>query len=276
MKNNSDIYNARDVINRIEKQIVNEKPYGFLDRMKDAAVTAFGSDGASAQAQGSAITKKRATDLYNALKMWVGRKQLNPKNLTLDEISAFLKEFGFKDPTINDAANKAGVKSGTAAQGKQIDQMMINIATNIGADGQMPGTKGAGAPNAGAKQPAPKQNFPKSTDGVQLKPGDAVTYVNAKGKTQQSVVNSMLQTTDKQGDLQIQLKTGNATFAVDRQNIKSANGKPWAFDPATGQGKGSTPKANANQLIKSIQGMDKANQDALLKILQQSMKTQGA
>lgn len=276
MKNNSDIYNARDVINRIEKQIVNEKPYGFLDRMKDAAVTAFGSDGASAQAQGSAITKKRATDLYNALKMWVGRKQLNPKNLTLDEISAFLKEFGFKDPTINDAANKAGVKSGTAAQGKQIDQMMINIATNIGADGQMPGTKGAGAPNAGAKQSAPKQNFPKSTDGVQLKPGDAVTYVNAKGKTQQSVVNSMLQTTDKQGDLQIQLKTGNATFAVDRQNIKSANGKPWAFDPATGQGKGTTPKANANQLIKSIQGMDKANQDALLKILQQSMKTQGA
>ncbi len=280
MKYNSDIYNARNAIDRIEKQTLNEKPYGFLDRMKDAAVTAFGSDAASAQAQGSAITKKRATDLYNAMKMWVGRKQLNPKNLTLDEISSFLKEFGFKDPTIQDAANKSGIKSGVAAQGKQIDQMMINIASNIGADGQMPGTKGAGAPNAGAKQPAqqsaPKMNFPKSVDGVQLKPGDKVTYVNAKGKTQQSVVNSMLQTTDKQGDLQIQLKTGNATFAVDRQNIKSANGKPWAFDPATGKGKGSTPKANANQLIKSIQGMDKANQDALLKILQQSMKTQGA
>ena len=69
MKYNSDIYNARNAIDRIEKQTLNEKPYGFLDRMKDAAVTAFGSDAASAQAQGSAITKKRATDLYNAMKI---------------------------------------------------------------------------------------------------------------------------------------------------------------------------------------------------------------
>ena len=193
MKYNSDIYNARNAIDRIEKQTLNEKPYGFLDRMKDAAVTAFGSDAASAQAQGSAITKKRATDLYNAMKMWVGRKQLNPKNLTLDEISSFLKEFGFKDPTIQDAANKSGIKSGVAAQGKQIDQMMINIASNIGADGQMPGTKGAGAPNAGSPQPATNK-----------KPG------------------------------------------------------------------------KADQVIKTIQGMDKANQDALLKYLQQSLKSQGA
>ena len=64
--------------------------------------------------------------------------------------------------------------------------------------------------------------------------------------------------------------------AVEKSKIKSVNGKPWTLDPATGKGKGSTPKANANQLIKSIQGMDKPNQDALLKILQQSMKTQGA
>ena len=56
MKYNSDIYNARNAFDRIEKQTLNEKPYGFLDKMKDAAVTAFGSDAASAQAQGSAIT----------------------------------------------------------------------------------------------------------------------------------------------------------------------------------------------------------------------------
>ena len=283
MKYNSDIYNARNAIDRIEKQTLNEKPYGFLDRMKDAAVTAFGSDAASAQAQGSAITKKRATDLYNAMKMWVGRKQLNPKNLTLDEISSFLKEFGFKDPTIQDAANKSGIKSGVAAQGKQIDQMMINIASNIGADGQMPGTKGAGAPNAGAKQPAQQSSskieFPKSVDGVQLKVGDKVDYVNAQGKTMQSVVNGMLppaQDGPFKGKPLIQLKTRGATFGLEKSKIKSVNGKPWTLDPATGKGKGSTPKANANQLIKSIQGMDKANQDALLKILQQSMETQGA
>tara|TARA_B100001287_G_C22683386_1_gene531822 strand:+ start:1978 stop:2556 length:579 start_codon:yes stop_codon:yes gene_type:complete len=192
MKNNSDIYNARNAIDKIGKEKVEEAPYGFLDRMKDAAVTAFGNDAASAQAQGSAITKKRAADLYNAMKMWVGRKQLNPKNITLDEISAFLKEFGFKDPIIQDAAKKSGVKSGVAAQQKQIDSMLVAISSNIGADGQMPGTKGAGAPNAGSPQPATNK-----------KPG------------------------------------------------------------------------KADQVIKTIQGMDKANQDALLKYLQQSLK-QGA
>ena len=192
MKNNSDIYNARNAIDKIGKEKVEEAPYGFLDRMKDAAVTAFGNDAASAQAQGSAITKKRAADLYNAMKMWVGRKQLNPKNITLDEISAFLKEFGFKDPIIQDAAKKSGVKSGVAAQQKQIDNMLVAISSNIGADGQMPGTKGAGAPNAGSPQPATNK-----------KPG------------------------------------------------------------------------KADQVIKTIQGMDKANQDALLKYLQQSLK-QGA
>ena len=192
MKNNSDIYDARNAIDRIEKETIKEAPYGFLDRMKDAAVTAFGNDSASAQAQGSAITKKRAADLYNAMKMWVGRKQLNPKDITLDEISAFLKEFGFKDPMIQDAAKKSGVKSGVAAQQKQIDSMLVSISSNIGADGQMPGTKGAGAPNAGSPQPATNK-----------KPG------------------------------------------------------------------------KADQVIKTIQGMDKANQDALLKYLQQSLK-QGA
>ena len=189
MKNNSDIYKAREALHRIEKDTITEAPYGFLDRMKDAAVTAFGNDAASAQAQGSAITKKRAADLYNAMKMWVGRKQLNPKNITLDEISAFLKEFGFKDPMIQDAAKKSGVKSGVAAQQKQIDNMLIALSSNIGPDGQMPGTKGAGQPNAGTPQPAPNK-----------KPG------------------------------------------------------------------------KADQVIKTSQGMDKANQDALLKYLQQSLK----
>ena len=182
MKNNSDIYNARTAINRVEKQTLNEKPYGFLDRMKDAAVTAFGNDAASAQAQGSAITKKRAADLYNAMKMWVGRKQLDPKNLTLDDISAFLKEFGFKDDIINTAATKAGVKAGTAVQAKQIDNMLINISSNIGPDGQMPGTKGAGAPT-----PAPQK---------QTKPGKAdnlIKQIQGMDKTTQDALVKALQ-----------------------------------------------------------------------------------
>ena len=174
MKNNSDIYNARTAINRVEKQTLNEKPYGFLDRMKDAAVTAFGNEAASAQAQGSAITKKRAADLYNAMKMWVGRKQLDPKNLTLDDISAFLKEFGFKDDIINTAASKAGVKAGTAVQSKQIDNMLINISTNIGADGQMP-------KSAPQKQPKPG------------KADDLIKQIQGMDKTTQDALVKALQ-----------------------------------------------------------------------------------
>lgn len=84
---------------------------------------------------------------------------------------------------------------------------------------------------------APKTEFPISKDGVQLKPGDSVTYVNRKGVEKSAKVNAMLKTKDKQGDLQIQLKLGTATYAVDRQNIRSVNGDPWEFDPNTQKGK---------------------------------------
>jgi len=86
-------------------------------------------------------------------------------------------------------------------------------------------------------QEKPVSNFPVSKDGVQLKPGDLVTYINAKGLEKKATVNAMLQTKDKHGDLQIKLKMGGATYAIDRQNIKTANGKPWEFDPNTQKGK---------------------------------------
>mgnify|MGYP003342002447 CR=1 FL=1 len=100
----------------------------------------------------------------------------------------------------------------------------------------------ASAVDTGASQgdtgsPAPKNDFPVSKTGVQLKPGDSVTYVNQKGQTKKATVNKMLRTTDKQGDLQIQLKLGGATYAIDRDNINSANGEPWEFDPSTERGK---------------------------------------
>ena len=85
--------------------------------------------------------------------------------------------------------------------------------------------------------PKPVSNFPTSKTGIQLKPGDKVTYQNAKGQTKDGVVTVMLQTRDRQGDLQIQLGKGPAKFAVDRQNIRTANGDAWEYDPATNKGK---------------------------------------
>ena len=85
--------------------------------------------------------------------------------------------------------------------------------------------------------PKPVSNFPTSKTGIQLKPGDKVTYQNAKGQTKDGVVTVMLQTRDRQGDLQIQLGKGPAKFAVDRQNIRTANGDAWEYDPVTNKGK---------------------------------------
>ena len=85
--------------------------------------------------------------------------------------------------------------------------------------------------------PEPKSEFPVSKQGIQLKPGDVVDYTNQKGQQKRATVNKMLRTTDKQGDLQIQLKLKGATYAIDRDNITAANGEPWEFDPATERGK---------------------------------------
>ena len=64
-----------------------------------------------------------------------------------------------------------------------------------------------GEPQAQAPAQAPKQSsgFPVSKTGVELKPGDNITYQNAKGQMKDGVVTVMLKTRDKQGDLQIQL-----------------------------------------------------------------------
>jgi hypothetical protein len=87
------------------------------------------------------------------------------------------------------------------------------------------------------QQQKPKNDFPVSKTGVQLKPGDVVNYTNQKGQQKKATVNAMLRTTDKQGDLQIQLKLGGATYAIDRANITAANGEPWEFDPGTERGR---------------------------------------
>ena len=57
---------------------------------------------------------------------------------------------------------------------------------------------------------------------AEFKPGQAVTYTNAKGETKQATVVKQLDTVDAQGDPQIQLKAGAATFAVDKDRIQAA------------------------------------------------------
>lgn len=68
---------------------------------------------------------------------------------------------------------------------------------------------------------APPKDSGASSPAQDFEPGQEVTYVNAKGQEKTATVVGMLDTKDAQGDPQIQLKSGGATFAVDRDNIQS-------------------------------------------------------
>ena len=101
-----------------------------------------------------------------------------------------------------------------------IDEAVINAAFK---------TSGLDAPTAGSKDKKPEDEKTADAD-PGAKPavakgtaqvGDTVTYTNAKGDNKQAVVNAMLDTKDADGDAQIQLKIGNAVFAVDQKAIKS-------------------------------------------------------
>lgn len=90
------------------------------------------------------------------------------------------------------------------------------------------GDKGAGTAADAATGAQPKPNEPTADGGVASagpavdpKVGDTVTYTNAKGENKQAVVNQLLTTKDAQGDEQIQLKAGNAVFAVDKKAVQS-------------------------------------------------------
>ena len=52
-----------------------------------------------------------------------------------------------------------------------------------------------------------------------LAAGDPVVYTDAKGKQKRATMVKVLDTKDAQGDPQVQLKSGSATFAVDQRAL---------------------------------------------------------
>ena len=80
---------------------------------------------------------------------------------------------------------------------------------------------------------AQKSTDQKASQPVELKPGQPVTYVNDKGQTKQATFVKNLATQDAQGDPQIQVKSKNATFAIDRDRVQT--GKPATQQPTTSQ-----------------------------------------
>lgn len=155
---------------------------------------------------------------------------------------SLLKKIDDKDKDPDSFINKslATMQATTGFKGPQktvVDPKYKIVKKKVKRDVEVDAPAPQGDTGAPTPAPQPKNDFPTSKTGVQLKPGDVVDYTNQKGQQKKATVNKMLRTKDKQGDLQIQLKLKGATYAVDRDNITAANGEPWEFDPATERGK---------------------------------------
>jgi len=95
----------------------------------------------------------------------------------------------------------------------------------------------------------PKDAGASAAPAQEFKAGQEVTYVNAKGQEKTATVVGMLDTKDAQGDPQIQLKSGGATFAVDRDKSQSPGGgkqepaddEADSADQTQQQGRGAAP-----------------------------------
>jgi len=116
------------------------------------------------------------------------------------------------------------------------------VVTKEPVDAKKPTEKGKPAPEPKATEPKatePKAEKPKPGDDFpvgyaggekyKVRVGDVVDYTNAKGKERQAKVTKLLQTRDKDGDLQIELSLKGATYALDRKKITKVNGKDWKF-----------------------------------------------
>jgi len=137
------------------------------------------------------------------------------------------------------------------------------VVTKKPADATKPTEKGKPAPEPKAvepkavepkaAEPKAKDDFPSGISGgnyVKVKPGDAIVYKNAAGKTKDGEVTKLLDTRDKQGDLQIQLKKKGAVFAIDRDNITQVNGQDWKYFPEKGSDAGKTKENIMSKAMK--------------------------
>ena len=133
------------------------------------------------------------------------------------------------------------------------------VVTKQPVDAKKPLDKGKPAPEPKAAEPKAaepkaKDDFPsgviKGGTYVKVKPGDAVVYTNAKGQTKEGKVTKLLDTRDKQGDLQIQLKKKSAVFAIDRDNITKVNGQDWKYSPEQGSDSGKTKENIMSKAMK--------------------------
>lgn len=163
--------------------------YSRIDMIAEGPLDVL-KKGASAVGKGLSWMGKQATEKITSAKLLASWK-LEGSPTDSNELAAFLKGQGVEDSVID--ASYATMK--------------------------LP------KPSTGDSEPEAAEE-PNSDQTTEFKPGQAVTYVNAKGETKQATVVKQLDTVDAQGDPQIQLKAGAATFAVDRDKIQISGDQP--------------------------------------------------
>ena len=140
-----------------------------------------------------------------------------------------------------DAAEK-GIKNFFTDTGKddekskdkdKSDKTKNTVVTKDPADANAPLDKGKPEePKAEPAAPSKGDDFPVGYAGgekYKVRPGDIVDYTNAKGQERQAKVTKLLDTRDKNNNLQIGLSLKGALYALDRNKITKVNGKDWKF-----------------------------------------------
>jgi len=192
----------------------------------------------AAQAQGNAAADASPTKDYITESVDVpdGSMPLN-----IDSVSDFAKLAGV---TLNEETTKWDAFKHGMKNYNKLDALNVSLDDKDDDKDKDKDTKASPTVNqkpvVQRATPPVKTEFPQGVvagEMYQIKPGDEIGYVNKKGETKVGKVTVMLDTYDSKQRKQIQLKIGNATFAISRANIRTVNGNRFKLqDVEAGSG----------------------------------------
>tara|TARA_Y100000385_G_scaffold284563_1_gene342760 strand:+ start:259 stop:1254 length:996 start_codon:yes stop_codon:yes gene_type:complete len=122
--------------------------------------------------------------------------------------------------------------------------------------------------NKNPKQVKNKTEFPNGKlDGklYTLKSGDKVAYLNTKGGLNAGIVTNMLNTNDKKGQAQIQIKNRGVEYAISRSSIQKVNGQEFVLTRIKEDSRIAALEAKVEYLEGVINSLLEGKTDAVIK-----------
>lgn len=167
--------------------------YSKIEPISEGPLDAL-KKGVGAVVKGASWLGKQATEKITSAKLLASWK-LEGSPTDSDEVAGFLKDQGVQDAVIDASYSTMN----------------------------LPPPASTATADTKDEKDSKDNKQPTQSAGTNFEAGQIVTYTNAKGEAKQATVIKQLDTVDAQGDPQIQLKSGNATFAVDRDRIQVAS-----------------------------------------------------